>query len=192
MKEINLNPIIARVMDGDNDAFQELYCVTKDDAYRLIVYLASNKQDASDIMSEVYLELYRVIRRYDQNQSFSSWLNGIIIRQVRNWKRKGWRRLRLHDRVKQYCMEDAHNDLDNHLYNLYAKELVLPAVEQLSHKLKEVIVLRYARDCSIEEIAMILNIPVGTVKSRHHLALKQLRSHMDKQAGKKGATTYVH
>lgn len=61
-------------------------------------------------------------------------------------------------------------------------------VRQLSYKLRVVVILRYFHDYSLEEIAEVLQIPVGTVKSRHHLALKELRKRFEMTGG----DAYVH
>ncbi|GIO28913.1 hypothetical protein J2TS6_00540 [Paenibacillus albilobatus] len=61
-------------------------------------------------------------------------------------------------------------------------------VRQLSYKLRVVVILRYFHDYALEEIADILQIPVGTVKSRHHLALKELRKRFEMTGG----DAYVH
>ncbi|GGD52612.1 hypothetical protein GCM10010911_07720 [Paenibacillus nasutitermitis] len=61
-------------------------------------------------------------------------------------------------------------------------------VRQLSYKLRVVVILRYFHDYALEEIADMLQIPVGTVKSRHHLALKELRKRFDMTGG----DVYVH
>ncbi|MCG7408215.1 sigma-70 family RNA polymerase sigma factor [Paenibacillus sp. ACRRX] len=192
MKELNITPLIIRMRAGDTDAFQQLYHETKDYTYRLIYFLAPNKQDTADMMSEVYLELFRAWDKYDPEQPFYAWMNGIIVRQVRSWNRGVWRRFRLLERVKSHGAELPPTGMDDHLYALHAQMEVLPVVELLSQKLKEVIVLRYVHDYTLQDIAMILDIPVGTVKSRHHLALKQLRRHMDERKAERGETSYVH
>ena len=70
-------------------------------------------------------------------------------------------------------------DLQQELFNL---------VRQLSYKLRVVVILRYFHDYALEEIADMLQIPVGTVKSRHHLALKELRKRFEMTGG----DAYVH
>jgi len=69
---------------------------------------------------------------------------------------------------------------------------VIPAVEKLSFKLKEIVVLRYYQNCPLEEIAAILQIPIGTVKSRHHLAMKKLREHFEQRINREEASFHVH
>ncbi|WP_019421286.1 sigma-70 family RNA polymerase sigma factor [Paenibacillus sp. OSY-SE] len=192
MKESDLKPWLIRMSQGDDEAFQYVYQSTRDHAYRLIYFLAPYKQDAGDIMSEVYLELFRSLSKYDIEQPFHAWFNGLIVRQVRSWKRSAWRRFRLLERVTTGLDASQHNDIEEHLLALSDQLEVTPAVEKLSQKLKEVIVLRYYQDCSLEDIAVILHIPVGTVKSRHHLALKRLRHLFEVRNAGKESSTYVN
>ncbi|MBN3524173.1 sigma-70 family RNA polymerase sigma factor [Paenibacillus apiarius] len=192
MKESDLKPWLIRMSQGDAEAFQYVYRSTRDHAYRLIYFLAPYKQDAGDIMSEVYLELFRSLSKYDAEQPFQAWFNGLIVRQVRSWKRSAWRRFRLLERVATGFDAPRHNDMEEHVLALSDQLEVMPAVEKLSQKLKEVIVLRYYQDCSMEDIAVILQIPAGTVKSRHHLALKRLRHLLEVRNAGKESSTYVN
>jgi RNA polymerase sigma-70 factor (ECF subfamily) len=72
-------------------------------------------------------------------------------------------------------LETEHfRSIDDDLLKDEKKRLLLSLLENMSYKLREVLVLYYFYEYSLKEISMVLNIPVGTVKSRHHLALKHL------------------
>jgi len=177
MQDPQLNPWLDRMIQGDSEAFRRVYELTKDDVYRLLVFLLNDEEDAGDVLSEVYLSLHRSLRSYRPEQPFRKWLNGIAARQASNWKRKLWRRMRLFDRVK--AMADA-STTDRLLAEERAIEKessaeMLALINKLPYKLREVIVLRHYREYSLEEIAETLGIPVGTVKSRNHSANGKLR-----------------
>lgn len=175
MKEMDLLPWLIRMSQGDEEAFQEVYEATCDEAYRLIYYLVPNKQDAPDLMNEVYMELLRSVSNYQHEQRFSAWFNGLIVRQVRNWKRKGWQRFRLLEKLKSTPAQSHDQGREDSYAVVSSRSELLPLLNQLPLKQREVIVLRYYQDSSLEEIAEVLNIPLGTVKSRHHHALNKLR-----------------
>lgn len=59
MNEMDIRPWLIRMSQGDEEAFQEVYDLARDQAYGLIYYLAPNKHDVPDIMSEVYIELFK-------------------------------------------------------------------------------------------------------------------------------------
>lgn len=193
MKEMEVKPWLIRMGQGEEEAFHQVYELTRDYAYRLIYFLAPSKVDVPDIMSEVYLELYRCRKQYRQEQLFTPWFNGLIVRQVRSWKRSLWRRFRLVERAKGIAQPvSSDTAMEEHASALSDRLEVLPAVEQLPFKLKEVIVLRYYQDCSLDDIATQLDIPVGTVKSRHHTALKQLRRYLNQRQAGEELAAYVH
>lgn len=192
MKEIDVKPWLIRMRQGEEEAFQEVYRATRAYVYNLIYFLAPHKQDVDDIMSEVYVELIRSLDKYDPEQSFTSWFNGLIVRQVRNWNRSIWRRFRLLERVKEKGYEAPVAGLEDKLGAISDQLELIPVVEKLSQKLKEIVVLRYYQNCSLEEIAAMLHIPLGTVKSRHHLAMKKLREHFEHRTSRGEAIFHVH
>ncbi|OKP98689.1 sigma-70 family RNA polymerase sigma factor [Paenibacillus sp. P46E] len=192
MKDLDLNPWLIRMSQGDEEAFQVVYEATREHAYRLIGYLAPSRKDIADIMSEVYFELYKSVGRYDPELQFNSWFNGLIIRQVRNWKRKEWRLFRITEKLKLSTAKSSDTAAELRLTALDDQLELLPVLQTLSLKLKEVIVLRYYQDCSLEEIAVLLKIPLGTVKSRHHHALKQLRQRFDELGLRKEGDGFVY
>lgn len=192
MKDPDFHLALQQMMQGDQVAFQKVYESTKDHIYRTVYFLAQNKQDVSDIMSEVYIELFKSIPKYDCKQSFRSWLNGLVVRQVQNWHRNVWRKLRLFHRAKQLEIAPVYATNEENLVQSEVHDELKTLVDQLSYKLKIVIILRYYHECSFDEIAMILNVPLGTVKSRHRLALQKLRLQTDPQLLNQEASSYVH
>ncbi|OKP81713.1 RNA polymerase [Paenibacillus helianthi] len=192
MKDLDLNPWLIRMSQGDEEAFQVVYEATREHAYRLIGYLAPSRKDIADIMSEVYFELYKSVGRYDPELQFNSWFNGLIVRQVRNWKRKEWRLFRITEKLKLSTAKSSDAAAELRLTELDDQLELLPVLQTLSLKFKEVIVLRYYQDCSLEEIAVLLKIPIGTVKSRHHHALKQLRQRFDELGLRKEGDGFVY
>ncbi|WP_018757705.1 sigma-70 family RNA polymerase sigma factor [Paenibacillus terrigena] len=192
MNEQDLRPWLIRMSQGDEEALQVVFEATRAHTYRMVYFLAANKQDTDDMVSEVYLELIRCMSNYNREQPFMPWFNGLIVRQVRNWKRRIRRSLRLMERVKisdQLAVSPYKADPLDVVHD--GLEL-LPVVNHLSHKLREVIVLRYYQDYTLEAIAQLLNIPLGTVKSRHRLALAKLRKHVSHTIEERGESTYVH
>lgn len=192
MTDRELQSQLQRMKAGDKHAFQRVYEFTHQHVYRTVYFLANNKQDVDDIMSEVYLELFKSVSNYNMEQPFRSWLNGLIVRQASSWHRKVWKRFRIFNKTKQFHMEGAQEELDERLLKNEDSEQLLALVDSLSYRLKEVVVLRYYQEHTFEEIAQLLDIPVGTVKSRHRLAIQKLRDlkGYTKNKGKE-ATNYV-
>lgn len=187
MNEKELLLLVNRMSKGDRSAFHKVYQATHQDVYRTVAFLVYNRQDIEDIVHEVYIRMWRSFHSYDAKRPFRYWLHGITIRQVQDWKRKAWRRMRIFERTRQLRQEEFDWTDEAVLRTETQRELLL-AIRQLSYKLRVVVILRYFHDYSLEEIAGLLHIPLGTVKSRHHLALKELR----KQYAGTGGDLYIH
>ncbi|ANE48039.1 hypothetical protein SY83_19025 [Paenibacillus swuensis] len=172
MKEDKLRALLLRMEADEPSAFTELYHETKEDVYRMVRLLVSNPGDAVEVVHEVYVALWKSYHKYDSERSFRYWLHGLVIRQVSSYRRTAWRRFRLFEKQKQY-VEPAMYEEDGLLFE--RRQVMLKQVQTLPPKLREVIVLRYY-SC-LTGIAALLSVPVGTVKSRHHTALKRLRVH---------------
>ncbi|MFD0676059.1 MULTISPECIES: sigma-70 family RNA polymerase sigma factor [unclassified Paenibacillus] len=176
MTEDELHEWIGKVNQGNKEAFRVLYEQSKEHVYHTVSFLVSNKNDVCDVVSEVYVQLFKALPGYNFQKPYRSWLNGLIIRQTRSWNRKLWRRFRIINRSKLLePLEPAPEDMEQiHLRNEQGNELA-ELVQKLSYKHSEVIVLRYFQDCSFEEISELLGIPLNTAKSRHRVALEKLR-----------------
>ncbi|MCM3748751.1 sigma-70 family RNA polymerase sigma factor [Paenibacillus pasadenensis] len=186
MNDKDLLPWLEKATMGDESAFQLVYQATHQDVYRTVAFLVYNSQDIEDIVNEVYMRMWRSFHMYDPNRPFRFWLHGITVRQVQDWKRKAWRRIRLFERNRQ--MTDEQFDwTDKAVLQSETQHELFSLVRQLSYKQRVVVILRYFHDYALEEIADMLQIPVGTVKSRQHLALKELR----KRIAMTGGDAYV-
>lgn len=182
MNDSELLPWLERMMDGDEAAFRFVYQATHADVYRTIAFLIYDKQDIDDLTNETYMRMWRSFHTYDPNRPFRFWLHGITVRQVQDWKRKAWRRLRLFERKRQ-MHEEQFDWTDREVIKAETHHELLGVVRKLSYKLRVVVILRYFHDYALDEIAELLQIPLGTVKSRHHLALKELRRHCESTGG---------
>ena len=179
VRDDELHPWLRLMVQGNTAAFQEIYSRINDHIYRTVYFLSPNKGEVEDIVSEVYIALFQALPSYDFNKPFRTWLNGIIVRQTSNWKRKLWRKVRLNARYQLMPPLQSPKQPEEQVFETEGQYEMLAHVDRLPLKLRQVIVLRYYQDCSYEEIAASLNIPVGTAKSRHHLAIKRLREFID-------------
>jgi RNA polymerase sigma-70 factor (ECF subfamily) len=174
MEEVNVRQLLLRMKNGDETAFAELYEETRDDVFRMIALHIPNQNDAVEVCSDVYIQLWKSFQNYDESRPFRFWLHGIAIRQASSFKRSIWRRFRLFEKQK-LSAEPSFASTAEPLLHKETRDELLEAIIKLSFKLRSVIVLRFYHEYSFEEIAMLLDVPIGTVKSRHHAAINQLR-----------------
>ncbi|GGG01742.1 RNA polymerase sigma factor [Paenibacillus aceti] len=180
VKDEELQPWLRLMVQGNTAAFHEIYSRINDHIYRTVYFLMPHKVEVEDVVSEVYIALFQALPSYDFDKPFRTWLNGIIIRQTSNWKRKLWRIVRSNAKNQQLMPpHQPPKQPEEHVFDIEGQYEMLAYVDRLPTKLRQVIVLRYYQDCSYEEIAASLDIPVGTAKSRHHLAIRRLREFID-------------
>ncbi len=134
--------------------------------YAAAVLLCANDHDAEELVFRTFDQAVKKIRLFDPSRNFFTWLYAIML----NFHRMNHRRRRV-----EVVPMGAAEDLPEQTTCLTAKtqdagDEVANAIRALSPPLREVVVLRYFADKTVEEIAATLDIPVGTVKSRLHNA----------------------
>lgn len=162
------------MLNGDGRAFEQLYNLTIRNVYRTLYFLCgADRGDVEDIVQNVYLELYRCLSNYNKGSSFTAWLSGITLRQQQAYKRQKWKERRRRERLCSVRDTDRIIAADGTSHS--PAEEIKGQLDLLSDKLRQVIVLHYLSDLTQQEVADLLGIPVGTVKSRINLALRRLR-----------------
>ncbi|NEN81499.1 sigma-70 family RNA polymerase sigma factor [Paenibacillus elgii] len=192
MDNEQLNVWLDRLIDGDPDAFEVIYGMTKNKVYATVAALVAHPADVNDIVSEIYYQLWRALPSYDRTRPFLFWLNGIVIRQIHSWRRQLWRRFRLLEKKNRLSVEPHVERPEEPVLENESQKEMQRLINQLPFKLRIVIIYRFYYDFSHEQVAELLQIPLGTVKSRNHLALKQLRQWLDTQAKEEASSEHVN
>jgi RNA polymerase sigma-70 factor (ECF subfamily) len=165
--------LIRRSQAGDEEAFGALFHEYKNLVYRTAYLMLDDAAEAEDVLQEVFYQVHRSLSTFDPTRgAFTTWLHRITVNHCLNRRR----RLRLPvlslERLP-YLPRAGH--VPSPEDRLADEEVIGQALRHLSDKLRATVVLRYYRDLSYDEIAQILDIPVGTVKSRVDAALTVLR-----------------
>ncbi|HDX9653180.1 MULTISPECIES: sigma-70 family RNA polymerase sigma factor [Bacillus] len=166
--------LIQLTLSGNKEAYGELYDKTIQEVYKTAHFLIGDKTDVDDVVQEIYIQLYESLRKYDSEKPFRPWLIGLAIKQIHSYRRKRWMRLRIIKKAEEQ-RKPVQIDFSNDIVSKISNKKLIELIHKLPYKLKQVIILRYLHDYSQEEVAHILHIPIGTVKSRIHAALKKLR-----------------
>ncbi|BCG57786.1 sigma-70 family RNA polymerase sigma factor [Paenibacillus sp. URB8-2] len=167
--------LAALVLAGSREAYSQLYERTITEVYRTVRFLIGGSSDTDDVVQEIYIQMYRSLGQYDAARPFRPWLMGVAMRQIRAYRRKRWNHIRLIKKAQQSGMIADH-DFSGEVADKLSYRPLIASVERLPYKLKQVVILHYLNEYNQEEIADALGIPLGTVKSRIHAALKKLRS----------------
>jgi RNA polymerase sigma-70 factor (ECF subfamily) len=155
---------------GVQEEFARFWKHTRDRVRAYMLCACSDRSDADDLAQECYLRALRSWDRFDGTGSRKAWLFAIARNTRADWFRKRFKETRVSEVNAE--TEAAEMSLQADLDDV---ELVWRAVEGLESEHREVIHLRFAADLSYMEIAGMLNVPVGTVRSRLHRGLKAVR-----------------
>ncbi|MDR4901503.1 sigma-70 family RNA polymerase sigma factor [Bacillus mycoides] len=172
--ETEYKELIQSTLAGNKEAYSELYDKTIQEIYKTAHFLIEDKADVDDVVQEIYIQLYESLRKYDSEKPFRPWLIGLAIKQIHSYRRKRWMRLRIVKKAEEQ-RKPVQIDFSSDVVSKISNQKLIELIHKLPYKLKQVIILRYLHDYSQEEVAQILHIPIGTVKSRIHAALKKLR-----------------
>ncbi len=160
---------IQRARQGDPDAFAVLFEQYKNLVFKTAYLMLGTTADAEDALQQVFIRVHRSLPEYDPRKgAFTTWLYRVTLNHCLNQRRQ-WRfHVPLDALIKTPAAPASSIDIAE-------EESIRQAIRELSDKQRAVVILRYYWELSYSEISDILNIPLGTVKSRLDLALKTLR-----------------
>jgi RNA polymerase sigma-70 factor, ECF subfamily len=164
--------LVARVAAGDKLAMHTLFARHRTPVYRWLLRFVGNAAAADDLLSEVFLDVWRQAHRFEGRSSVSTWLMSIA-----RFKALSARRRRTDaalDETIEATIADPANDPEVTLQEKDRGELLRQALLQLSVEHRQIIDLVYYHEKTIEESAQILSIPAATVKTRMFYARKKL------------------
>jgi len=154
------------------DDFGQLFEEHKNLVYKTAYLMYGNKDDADEALQEVFLLVFHSLGMYDPAKgALTTWLHRITINYCLGHKRKQRLQFDSLDENQNLASEES---VEKRIQSVAARREIRKAIMQLSEKLRAVIVLRYYWELPYAEIASILDIPLGTVKSRLDLALHTL------------------
>jgi RNA polymerase sigma-70 factor (ECF subfamily) len=167
--------LISRIRRGDLAAFEALYDKYKGQAYRTALAITRDQGAAEDILQECFLRVYAHIDKIDVTRPLSPWIHRIAVNLSYNWvtRRKRWFPS-LEEVIEQF-VGDHHGSPEHILEREELQRIVQEAIHSLSFVQRVVVILFYLNGFSLEEIAYILDCPVGTVKSRLYYGRQNLR-----------------
>jgi RNA polymerase sigma-70 factor, ECF subfamily len=164
--------LVARIAGGDRLAMQTLFARHRTAVYRWLLRLVGNETVAEDLLSDVFLDVWRQAGRFQARSAVSTWLLAIA-----RFKALSARRTRKDaelDETIEATIADSADDPEVMLAKKHRDQVVREAINQLSPEHKEIIDLVYYHAKSVDECAQILGVPSGTVKTRMFYARKKL------------------
>lgn len=173
MIEIDEKKIIKRASAGDADAFEQLVLTYQTPIYNLCLRMTGNPEDAADLSQESFLKAWRSLGSFQFESSFSTWLyrlaSNTCLDYLRSIKRHPKVSLTVEDSDGETQMMDFPDTAptpEDAAISKEENELLSRAMQELDEQQRQILTLRVVNDLSYAEIAEILSIKEGTVKSR--------------------------
>ena len=180
--------LIRRAQHGDADAFEQLLLEHQKNVYNLCYRMAGNPDDAMDLSQETFLRAWRCLDQYQFASAFSTWLyrlcSNICIDFLRKRRRQQTVPLTFEDadgEEQTYAVPDAQPLPEEQVELKLTHETLAAAMAQLLPEHRAVLQLRVVNEMSYEQIADVLDIQIGTVKSRLSRARNQLKKILERR-----------
>jgi len=182
------NLLIEQCLKGQQSSFSELIDEYKNMVFSLSYKMTNSLQDAEDISQEVFIRVYKSLYNFNPNYKFSTWLYQITLNICRDRFRKGKipsvsldTPLNKDDQKDlRSIIPDNQNNPEDIIMGVEQTNFINDLITSLPLKYREVIILRHLKDLSYDEMSKILNISLGSVKTRLFRARELLKNKLKK------------
>ncbi|TXD38536.1 sigma-70 family RNA polymerase sigma factor [Lujinxingia vulgaris] len=186
--------LASRAVEGDFAAFEKIVERHRDKAYRLALSLTKSEADAQDVVQEAFINIYRKLDTFAGDAQLSSWMYRIVVNAA-------LMRLRKTRRRAEVSVDDVSDPAnleqsapgepagwrvrgDEAAENRELREQILAAIDQLDPKYQAAFLLREIEGLSLDEIATVLELSTGAVKTRLHRARLFLQAALEPYLGR--------
>lgn len=196
MSTIEEKSWIKRAANGDAAAFEQLVLKYQTQVYNLCFRVMGNGEDAADMTQETFLKAWRSLESFQGEAAFSTWLyrlaSNTCLDQLRSMKRRPVLPLTVTDtdgEEQTVEVADSAPSPEDSLIRKEKRELLQEAMSSLDAQQRQILTLRVVNDLSYTEIAQVLSLKEGTVKSRLARARDTLRKKLEKIGNKSDPPT---
>lgn len=172
--------LVEATLDGDNQSFGILVQRYQDRLFNTLLRFTGSRHDASDLVQDAFVQAFVKLSSFRGDSQFYTWLYRIAMNLSLSQRRKK-RPVASVDAAKDQVGEepiDEDEGPDSDLLRKERAQVVQDALLRLGEEHRQILVLREMENCSYDQIGEILNVPVGTVRSRLFRARLQLKEHL--------------
>jgi len=166
---------VERAIEGDHDAFSELARASSDRLYAVATLILRDGERAQDAVQEALISAWRDVRALRNPDAWDAWLHRLTVRACYKLARKERRRNLVELHVAPDPVPDRSSDFS---LSVVERDHMEREIARLTLDQRAVMVLHFYADLTLQQAADILDIPVGTAKSRLHYGLRALRESM--------------
>ena len=189
--------LLEKAKAGGVESFEILIQAVRQKAYQIALSYLKNQEDAEDALQDSLLKIYRGLSRFQETSRFSTWVYRVVVNTCLDHIKKNKRQK---DRILSFSGEDREEnpfdavsmlrdesaEPERHMLQKEKTQIILACLERIAPSLREVVVLRDVQGFSYGEIAQILDISEGTVKSRLSRARQAVKEMFFQIMGEKG------
>ena len=174
--------LVLRLIDGDEDAFCELYAAYKNRLLYFAMKFVKSREFAEDIFQDAFTVVWQSRRFINPDASFSSYLYTIVRNRILNQIRDMANEDKLKEHIISHAVYSA-NETNNKILFDDLKDVLSRALEQLTPRQREVFNISRDLQMSHKEIAEALGVSVNTVQEHISVSLKVIRAYLTKYSG---------
>ncbi len=163
--------LIRRVKSHDRDAAEALIKANYKKLYNFLLRTCKQREQAEDLTQETFIKAWNSIKQFSGDCRFSTWLIGIGYNKYLDLRKQN--QLQFTEYIETEITNEEKKLIDNEDLKMVK---IMGTVSKLSNDSQEVILLHYQENLTYSEIATILGLPKGTVKSRVNTALTKIRN----------------
>ncbi|MBE5828920.1 MAG: sigma-70 family RNA polymerase sigma factor [Butyrivibrio sp.] len=150
---------------------EEIYTQYRDKVFGYVRNHVNSPEDAEDITSDIFVKVYSKLDTYDESKaSLSTWIYSMTSNTVIDFYRTN----HVHSEIPE-DLSDEGSTIEDEILNNESLELLADALSKLPQELMDIIVLRYYKGLTLQDIAVKMNLSYGVAKLRHREALGKLR-----------------
>jgi RNA polymerase sigma-70 factor (ECF subfamily) len=182
--------LVLQLQKGDLTALGDLFDRHQRLVFRTAVGITGDEQVASDLLQDVFLRMHRFARHIDPDRPLEPWLYRTTANLTYTWMKRHKRWLRPLEDVAEWLAGSSKQLPANITETDEEWRDVKKAIASLSLQQRVVVVLYYINDLSLQEISEILDVPVGTIKSRLFYGRQALKKYLETGSEKHGEVNY--
>jgi RNA polymerase sigma-70 factor (ECF subfamily) len=184
MRENDDLGLIIKFKQGDDSAFERIVLKYQDRIYNLCVYMLGNRHDAEDAAQDVFTKVYQSLKSFKPQASLYTWLYRIAVNTCLDYKKRPFFEslFKSSDEGEEFVLEPVSQEPspEEMFESKQLGEILNRSLGKISRKLRAAIILREIEGLSYEEMAEVLDVSTGTVKSRISRAREELRELLKK------------
>ena len=180
--------LVLRVKNGDVDAFSEIIKMYEKKICSTIFFMVKNENMVEDIAQEVFIKIYKNLPKFNEQSSLYTWIYRITINACYDEIKKEKKVVYLSNYLENENGEEQEVEFEDETQNVEEfieksadKDTLIKCIKSLPDEMRALIILRDIKDFSYWEIADMLKLKLGTVKSRLSRARKELKNELKRQ-----------